>query len=406
MDKIRKAPVVCFLLSSLLYVCLYVCMYSAKLFAEQTSPELLTAGPFQVSSVTFTLRDTARVTSANGDEAEKPYRELKTTVWYPAEARAFEILRWSDTPIAQGAGPFPLLIYSHGFSSYRKDVLYLVKHMASYGYIVAAMDYPLSNFSTPGGPSTEDVVNQPGDISFLLNYFLEGNQTQEHQTPQSIFRAAIDTNRIGAIGLSLGAMTTELVTYHPTLRDNRFKAAVSIAGPMAMFTKAFFKESEIPFLMIGSTVDAFIPYDTNAMVVPERVPLSVLVSISNGTHTGFADVADPFLSFLSNPDSLGCAHIEGKIPKKGDMLERLGGASVGIDVNAKDFPCQQKELPKGLNPGRQHQLTKMAVLSFFESLFSKDANRREAMKKYLRSSMAEENIDSSVRLSEGYAGKL
>jgi predicted dienelactone hydrolase len=186
------------------------------------------------------------------------------------------------------------------------------------------------------------------------------------------------------------------------LRDERFKAAVSIAGPMAMFTKAFFKESETPFLMVGSTVDAFIPYDTNAMVVPERVPRSVLVSISSGTHTGFADFADPFLSFLSNPDSLGCSHIEGKIPKEGDMLERLGGATVGIDINAKDYPCQLKELPKGLNPARQHQLTKMAVLSFFESLFSKDSVRRDAMKKYLSSAIAEENTDASVRLSEGY----
>ena len=97
------------------------------------------------------------------------------------------------------------------------------EHLASHGYVVIAADYPLSNFRAPGGPIVTDAVNQPGDVSFLIDTVTGWSADQRP------FRGEIDPERIGAAGLSLGGFTTTVATFHPTRRDPRISAAVSIA---------------------------------------------------------------------------------------------------------------------------------------------------------------------------------
>ena len=119
-----------------------------------------------------------------------------------------------------------MVIYSHGFMSSREEAQYLGEYLASHGYVVAAADYPLSGFNAPGPQLAQDVVNQPGDISFILDDLLRRNDSAG-----DTLHNRIDPQRIAAVGLSLGGMTTELVAYHPETSDPRVAAAVSIAGP-------------------------------------------------------------------------------------------------------------------------------------------------------------------------------
>ena len=46
---------------------------------------------------------------------------------------------------------------------------YLAEQLASLGYVVVAVDYPLTNGLAPGGPDVKDVVNQLADVSFLID---------------------------------------------------------------------------------------------------------------------------------------------------------------------------------------------------------------------------------------------
>lgn len=50
-----------------------------------------------------------------------------------------------------------------------------MRFLASHGYTVVAVDYPLTNFFAPGKPKLSDVVNQPGDVSFLIDTMLKRN---------------------------------------------------------------------------------------------------------------------------------------------------------------------------------------------------------------------------------------
>ncbi|NQZ87309.1 MAG: hypothetical protein HRT54_06980 [Colwellia sp.] len=94
--------------------------------------------------------------------------------------------------------------------------------------------------------------------------------------------AHIDENRIGVTGISLGGLTTTLVSYHPTRRDPRIKAAASIAGPSSSFSKTFYENADIPFLMLAADTDALVPYDVHALPVLDRVQRSSLVTITGG----------------------------------------------------------------------------------------------------------------------------
>jgi predicted dienelactone hydrolase len=79
-----------------------------------------------------------------------------TTIWYPENSDATH----------------PLLIHSHGIVSSRSEAPYLAEHLASYGYVTAAADYPLTSGSTPGGANAGDVINQAADVSFLIDSVL------------------------------------------------------------------------------------------------------------------------------------------------------------------------------------------------------------------------------------------
>ena len=116
----------------------------------------------------------------------------------------------------------------------------------------------------------------------------------------------VDKNRIGVLGLSLGGMTTTLVSFDGRMRDERIKAAVSIAGPARMFNHHFFSTSDIPFMMIAADQDALVTYKANALPVLDRDPDSILVTLKNGSHTGFAGISAYIFRWLNHPDVIGC----------------------------------------------------------------------------------------------------
>jgi predicted dienelactone hydrolase len=88
-----------------------------------------------------------------------------------------------------------------------------------------------------------DVINQPADISFVIDTLLSWNDKRGE-----LLHRRIDPARIALIGHSLGGMTTTLAAYHPRLRDQRVAAAVSLAGPLEMFGRQLFEAHDIPFL--------------------------------------------------------------------------------------------------------------------------------------------------------------
>ncbi len=337
--------------------------------AGSESARRLAPGPLAVGSSDRRFVDASRRTDANGDFAGTPERTLEATLWYPTRQ----------------AGPHPLLVYSHGFMSMRKENVPLAELLASHGYVVVSVDYPLTSRSAPGGPNVGDVVNQPGDVTFVIDSLLG---LPEADRP---FAGSIDPDRIGVAGLSLGGLTTELVTFHPRLRDPRIRAAFSIAGPAAFFDERFFATAAVPFLMVAGTADAMVDYRANAAPIPQKVATGGLLTVEGASHAGFAAIADMFpLRLLDNPDTLGCWALVRNIEARGakNPFSNLGGSEDGVVLEpGGQLPCRNGAPDGALAAGRQLMITRLAALAFFESRFAPDPAERASEESFLRETL-------------------
>ncbi len=358
-----------FVVGFLLLAVVYVATGPEGPPAGSVSEVALDAGSYGVATAELTLVDDSRETPANGSYAGAASRTLVTNLWFPDEAVE---------------GGSPLVVYSHGFMSNRSEGAYLAEALARQGYIVAAADYPLSNGAAPGGPNPTDVVNQPGDVSFIIDSLIA---MPEADRP---FSGTVDATKIGVAGLSLGGLTSTLVGYHPRYRDERVRAVISIAGPAGMFTRRFFLTSAAPLLMIGGTEDAVVDYATHAAIIPERAPQGTLLTINGGTHISFAGIAEPSMRFVEHPDSLACDALESGAEQAGDEnpFAVLGDLSDGVNPAETGLVICSNPLGDAIHPGRQQMITQVGVVSFFASQFSDSPEARQAARDLLNEGMA------------------
>lgn len=321
--------------------------------------------------------DTARSTQANGDFEGSSTRELNGYIWYPE---------------TQDEKPFPLIVYSHGFMSSVAEPEYLVDFLVPKGYAVVAVDYPLSHGGAPGGPNANDVINQAGDVSFVINAMLARNADEADS-----LHGLLDPSRIAAVGLSLGGLTTQIAAYHRDARDPRIAAAVSIAGPSVSLERRFFQTADIPFMMIAGSADAIVPYEANAVPMLSKVDNSVLVTLNKASHTGFANTSTVLFRWFRHPDEIVCPMVLDGLEREGSGSERIpADTDVGIS-NAEVSPCTMENFERAMRPADQHMLTRLALYAFLEKVFARDADRRQQMDRYLAAGFAEENPTAAVK---------
>lgn len=323
----------------------------------------MTPGPHPVGSAEFEWVDTARPTAANGDYPGSPERSFRVALWYPEGA----------------PGEHPLAVYSHGFVSSRHGGTYLAEHLASHGYVVLAADYPLTNVRAPGGPDPDDVVHQPADVSFLIDRVMALAGTERP------FAGEIDAERIGAFGLSLGGITTTLVAFHPEWRDPRVAAAISLAGAGDVFGPRFFDHAEVPFLWIAGTADAIVDYRRNALPMPDRIRDGGLVSITGGTHVGFAHIAAGLMRILGNPDKVGCrlAGVDPEASPEHPFSGLFGTPEQGLLEVTEYLPPCATTFERTMAAGRQQMLATLAARAFFESHFAPESAERADHEEFL-----------------------
>jgi len=354
-----------------------------KSVPERTISDFATPGPHPVGVRTVTWVDASRPTQPNGTYAGAPDRTLVTEIWYPA------VTAGRDATFDPSGGPYPVIIQSHGFSDFRTGESQVTSHLASRGYIVAAPDFPLSNLLAPGGPTIADVHNQPGDVSFVLDQVL------------AEYGSDADATRIGASGLSLGGLTTWLVTYHPLFRDPRIRAAVGMAGPACMFRAGFFRTVDTPRLIVHGDSDLVVSFKKDGRHAFRAGPAPrYLVQLREGSHLGFSVIAAG-ADGSTHLDTLACQALAGGFGPGVDLLDNpfafLGGPALGLKRDARgcDIPCTDPIPPDGSMSGdRQHELTLAAVTAFLDGYLRDDV----AARCYVGAPMSDENADVKARL--------
>ncbi len=350
--------------------------------ARQTA-DFASRGPRPVGVRTLHFVDQTRATPPHGSFAGTPFRTLDTEVWYPAATPTGTALR--DAPLDTGGAPYPLVLYGHALQDSRLGEAYLAEHLASRGYVVASVDFPLGKLGAPGGATPDDLASQPGDLRAVLEHLLAGDGG---------LAGAVDADRVGASGLSLGAATVMLLAYHRDLRDRRIRAVLPIAPPFSCaFTRAFYKGVRLPLLVLQGDADGLVPIEENALRVVRRARgPRALVELHGGSHLGFTG----FASVLGTPgdiDRFGCDSLLGATGSDPFFPPLPGGRRAGVASDQCSPPCQSAPPLATLDFERQHELTRIVAAAFFDAELGGDRSARC----WLARGLAGENPDVATR---------
>jgi predicted dienelactone hydrolase len=245
--------------------------------------------PYGVGRETLNLVDDSRGTPANGSAPALSSRTLSTWVLYPAVGAPTAQPVANAQPASDGK-PFPVIVFAHGLDSLGLAYDPLLQQWVERGFVVVAPTFPLSNIAAPGGDTAKDLVNQPGDMSFVLSQVLA--LSKQSGNPLS---GMIDPRRIAAVGHSLGAMTVLAWTENTCCLDPRVDAAVIVDGTETPFGKGrfFAGHRTTPILVLHGTSDRTIPYAQGRKIYEDAKTPKFLVSLIGAPHVSFLQLGPP-----------------------------------------------------------------------------------------------------------------
>jgi len=224
-----------------------------------------TDGPFTVGVTTLTFTDPARG------------RTLVTEVWYPAQAAG------RDAPARRGR--YPRVLVAHGYCGFRTNYEYLSVPLASWGFLVAAPDFPGINRADcdAGVPPADIFGDPPRDLAFLRGAFHERSGPARARAP------LVRGRRAGLVGHSLGGAAV----VHASLADPDLTAVVALAAVAGKAEGQAFHglHPRRAVLVAGGTADMTVLFDRNPAPLFAALPApAFLVKIVGGTHSGFTDM--------------------------------------------------------------------------------------------------------------------
>jgi dienelactone hydrolase len=233
-----------------------------------THPVVLgTAGTFQVGRRQLTFTEPAH--AGPSGEPLGP-RTLITQLWYPA-----------GSPPARGR--FPLLLFAPGFQQCADPYGDLLTAWASAGYVVAAVDFPHSDCRVGTAATEADMINQPGDMSYVLTRLLALSQQ-----PGDVVSGLVNSRELAAAGQSDGGDTVAALAANTCCADRRLAAVAVLSGaewpPMP---GRYFGASAPPMLFVQGSADVVNPPETSGQLYDsDRNAARYYLDLFGADHTG------------------------------------------------------------------------------------------------------------------------
>lgn len=285
------------------------------------------------------------------DNEERP---LPLTIWYPAlnpdgleESHTYPVIYPAVFPPLEAYGnalfeaapdtengPYPLVVWSHGFSNIRAGSLYLMEHLASWGFVVIAPDHlGMTANEMANEPDTFYPMyhNTPRDVSLVIDF-------AEAINDGGILAGMIDLEHIAASGHSSGGFTAlqasgaaldldavavcdedpyfdcplvvgqeeEIAALYgldsvpedgmlPTIGDDRIDVVIPLAGDQRMFGETGLNGVTIPTLYMIGTRDGFGLYEDSLVGFPTLgSDTAYMVVFEYADHGLFGDTCATF----------------------------------------------------------------------------------------------------------------
>ena len=230
--------------------------------------------PLTVEERTEVFVDPSRTTEAHSTVAASDSRSLTTRIISPAAG--------------QPGRPYPLVVFAHGSGGLGDGYDLLLRTWAAAGYMVAAPAFPIARDDAAAGDWQIDLPKLPGDVSFVTDQLLRLNGDAG-----SALHGAVDPERIGVAGHSMGGMTVLASAGNTCCHDRRIKAAVVLAGRETPFGSGqFWNRIITPILLVHGDADSAVTYADGRRAYNGAPPPRFLLTVLGGDH-GTPYTGDP-----------------------------------------------------------------------------------------------------------------
>ena len=212
----------------------------------------------------------------------------------------------------EGAGPFPVIIFSHGLGGTREAYEYLARQWAANGYVSVHLQHIGSDDSAWRGKdqpmqtmrqaaNLQNSVDRPKDVQFAVELLIEIDKTDVK------LKGRLDLDKLAIAGHSFGAQTAMLIAGQKLggaflaskvgkLSDDRFKAALAMsesAPALRSQLDEIYGPIHIPTFFMTGTEDDSPLLDTKAS--ERRLPFdhtnahpTYLLILDGGDHMVFS----------------------------------------------------------------------------------------------------------------------
>ncbi len=226
-------------------------------------------------------------------------RSLRVAAWYPTAAETGAEVRYlgllprpellGDAPPDTALGPLPVVVFSHGNSSFAEQSFFLTEHLAAHGYLVVALDHTGNTFAD--SPDVAIFQWRPQDVSAVIDHLVA--------LPAAHPLADLVGDAIALAGHSFGGYTTlavggaawdvDALLAYCEVDSIPLDGCASLAAHESLYRAGF----------LDPRVDALIPMTPGATVVfgaagaeAIAVPTLLMTGALDKTTTNAAD-GDP-----------------------------------------------------------------------------------------------------------------
>jgi predicted dienelactone hydrolase len=297
-------------------------------------------GPYAVGYTNLRLADGRRVVvwypAAEGKTAGHAQESIDVASFLtpqlqakvPATDRVKYLAKAYDrAPAATDHGPYPLVLFSHGYAGFPEQSVSLTTHLASWGFVVAAPDHVersldgMLGSAAAGVPARKD----PAVLQATLDRVVQASGQA------GLLHGLVDAQHVAVTGHSAGAGAA----YDLASADPRIKAWISYSvglGPEDGHPAV----PDKPGMVMLGTADGVIPPTSSEQVYAGMHPPKYLVKVAGAGHLVFSDIC------LIGTDKGGIVGIAKKlnlgIP---ESLLKLGSDGCGAKYPdpAKAFPA-------------------------------------------------------------------
>lgn len=207
--------------------------------------------------------------------------ELQAQV--PADARVQYPVAAATGAEPATDGPFPVVLFSHGFAGFPEQSVDLTTHLASWGYVVAAPDHVERSLSGLLGTGAQGVTPSTDPEVLAATLDLVETTADDADSPLT---GLVDPERVAVVGHSAGAGAA----YQLAAADDRVDAFVSMSLGNGRDDAGLGAVPTVPGLVMAGTADETIPVATTREVFAGLPEPRYLLEVADAGHLVFSDL--------------------------------------------------------------------------------------------------------------------